>query len=513
MRQMISVIIAFVCTASAMSAQSFEQLKSQSPQGYSDIPQGTVIEGVIVSDYTSLNMGENPQEEWNKVDTRVSYCTAYIQDEDGASGFRLMYNDIYDNRIPRFTKVHISLDGCMMNHETDPERFTIIGVAPSAVTVIQDKVQPARTVSLSQLTDNDLFTYVTIPNVEFATKEGSYTNVNEYLVQKSALNAFTKPADLECVDVAGVYLKDGEGEAIFLPVNTSCYWRRRGNRLPQGVGSVSGILVPGNYPRFADVGRYALRIAGPVDVNIPMETASNYEVITEWNWDRNYNYALNLERQGHRTWIEAKKLPADRILADIGQGFLSTTADATLDVTHEFNTRSAQDGYRPGIGCRHAAAIRLDAPTANWFRKGAAILIETSTKGFSGKALSLDFTWCAGDRKFEECFGYPAHWKVAYSIDGRNFMPVAKTFVLRPQTYEKTSLSYFAAPGFVENILTLPAFLLGQEKLFIRIYPADDTVTEKHFDPSADINTGHFTPDFQGQTVLCIGKVSLKSLK
>ena len=92
-------------------------------------------------------------------------------------------------------------------------------------------------------------------------------------------------------------------------------------------------------------------------------------------------------------------------------------------------------------------------------------------------------------------------------------MPVAKTFVLRPQTYEKTSLSYFAAPGFVENILTLPAFLLGQEKLFIRIYPADDTVTEKHFDPSADINTGHFTPDFQGQTVLCIGKVSLKSLK
>ena len=228
MRQMIGVIIAFVCAASAMSAQSFEQLKAQSPQGYSEIPQGTVIEGVIVSDYTSLNMGENPQEAWNKVDTRVSYCTAYIQNEEGTSGFRLMYNDIYDNRIPRFTKVRISLDGCMMNHETDPERFTIIGVAPSAVTVVQDKVQPSRTVSIAQLTDNDLFTYVTIPNVEFATKEGSYTNVNEYLVQKSALNAFTKPADLECVDVAGVYLKDGEGEAIFLPVNTSCYWRRRG---------------------------------------------------------------------------------------------------------------------------------------------------------------------------------------------------------------------------------------------------------------------------------------------
>ena len=28
-----------------------------------------------------------------------------------------------------------------------------------------------------------------------------------------------------------------------------------------------------------------------------------------------------------------------------------------------------------------------------------------------------------------------------------------------------------------------------------------------------DVNTGSITPDFNGQTVLCIGKVSLKCLK
>lgn len=513
MKRIISIIIISFAVLVAAKAESFEQIKAAAQTGYSELPQGAFIEGIIVSEYKSLNMGENQQVAWNKVDTRYSYCTAYIQNEEGTSGFRLIFNDLYDNRFPRFSKVRINLSGCLINHETEPERYTISGLTAESVQLISGNTPIVKTKNISQLTDSDVYTYVTLQNLEFATKEGSYTNVNEFVVQKSELNAFMKPADLECIDVAGIYAKDHEGEAIFLPVNTSCYWRRRGERLPHGVGSISGIVVPGNYPRFGEVGRYALRIASPADVAIPMETASNYEIITEWNWDRNYDYALKLERQGHVKWIEAKKLPADRILADIGHGFLSTTADATLDVTHEFNTKNPQDGYRPGIGCRHAAAIRLDAPTVNWFRKGACIMIETSTKGFTGQSLSLDFTWCAGDRKPEECFDFPAHWRVAYSIDGRNFMPVAKTFILRSQSYEKTPLSYYAAPGFVENILSLPGFLLGQEKIFIMIYPVDNVVAQKHSDVTMDVNTGSITPDFNGQTVLCIGKVSLKCLK
>ena len=92
-------------------------------------------------------------------------------------------------------------------------------------------------------------------------------------------------------------------------------------------------------------------------------------------------------------------------------------------------------------------------------------------------------------------------------------MPIQKVFTLRPQTYEKSPLSYYAAPGFVENILTLPGFLLGREKLYIWIFPSDDVVAVKNADPSADINTGRYTPEFMGNTVLCIGKVSLKCLK
>ena len=80
--------MAVICLAAVLAAEaeSFEQIKSAAKPGYSDLPQGAFIEGIIVSDYRSLNMGENPQVAWNKVDSRVTYCTAYIQNEEGTSG-------------------------------------------------------------------------------------------------------------------------------------------------------------------------------------------------------------------------------------------------------------------------------------------------------------------------------------------------------------------------------------------------------------------------------------------
>ena len=494
-------------------ADSFEQIRSLAAEKDVQLKNGTFIEGIVVSDYRSLNMGENVQVAWNEVDLSASYCTAYIQNEEGTAGFRLIFNDLYDNRMLKFSKVKIDLSGCTAS--SNGGAYTIEGLSSGAVQVLSENSVPAlRPRHISQLTDADFYTYVTLQDVEFMSKEGSYTNVNEFMVQKTYLNALKKPVGLECVDVAGTYLKDNEGEAIFLPVSTACEWRRRGDRLPQGVGSVSGIVVPGDYPRFGDVGRYALKIANPSDVAMPMETASNYDVVAEWNWDRNYKQALNLEKQGSLRWVAGKKLSADdRVLADLGQGFLYTTTPSTYDVTVEYNTRSAQDGSRPGIGSRVAAALRLDAQSADWFTPGAAIVIETSTKGMAGSGMTLDFSWCAGTGKVEESYGFPAEWKVAYSVDGRNYMPLPEVYVLRPVVYEKSPLSYYAAPGFVENSVYLPGFLLGQEKLFVRIFPAGNLMVEKKSDVRADINSGVFSPEVSMPFVLCIGKVSLKSLK
>jgi hypothetical protein len=494
-------------------AESFEQIRTMAAKADVRMKDGVFVEGILVSDFRSLNMGENRQVAWNEVDLSNAYCTAYIQNEDGTAGFRLMFDDIYANRIPRFSKVRIDLSGCLVSSYENA--YTIEGISSDDVQIVAESCAPAvRVKHISEITDLDIYTYVTLGDVEFMSKEGSYTNVNEFMVQTSYLNAFKKPKGQDCIDVAGVYLKDNEGESIFLPVSTACDWRRRGDRLPQGVGNVSGIVVPGDYQRYGNVGRYALRISGPSDVAISMEPASNYEVIAEWNWDRNYKRALNLEKQGNLRWVDGKKLSGDdRIIAELGNGYLYTTTPSTYDLAVEYNTRSVHDGSRPGIGSRNAAALRLDAQSADWFAPGAAIVVETSTAGLSGSVLSFDFTWCAGTGKVEESYGYPAEWKVAYSVDGRNYMPLPDVYLLRPIVYEKSPLSYYAAPGYVENTVTLPAFLLGQQKLFIRIFPAGNVAVEKKSDVRSDINTGVFSPEASVPFVLCIGKISLKSLK
>ena len=494
-------------------AESFEQIRKMASQADVKLKDGVFIEGIIVSDYRSLNMGENRQVAWNEVDLSRAYCTAYIQNEEGTAGFRLIFNDIYANRTPRFSKVRIDLGGCVVS--SYDAAFTIEGLSSDDVKVVAEPASHVTRVRhISEITDSDIYTYVTLNDVEFMSKEGSYTNVNEFMVQTSYLNAFKKPKGQDCVDVAGVYVKDNEGSAIFLPVSTACEWRRRGDRLPQGVGSVSGIVVPGDYQRYGNVGRYALRIAGPSDVAISMEPASNYEVIAEWNWDRNYKRALNLEKQGNLRWVDGRKLSGDdRIIAELGNGYLYTTTPSTYDLAVEYNTRSVHDGSRPGIGSRNGAALRLDAQSSDWFAPGAAVIVETSTAGMSGSVLTLDFTWCAGTGKVEESYGYPAEWKVAYSVDGRNYMPLPDVFLLRPIVYEKSPLSYYAAPGYVENTVTLPGFLLGQQKLFLRIFPVGNLMVEKKSDVRADINTGVFSPEASMPFVLCIGKISLKSLK
>ena len=352
------MIISLLAGAAMMAnAESFDQIRAMAAESDVQLKDGVCIEGIIVSDYRSLNMGENRQVAWNEVDLSNAYCTAYIQAEDGTAGFRVIFDDIYANRIPRFSKVRIDLSGCLASSYGGA--YTIEGVSSDDVQVIAEPSVPvSRIRHISEITDADMYTYVTLNDVEFMSKEGSYTNVNEFMVQTTYLNAFKKPKGLDCVDVAGVYLKDNEGSAIFLPVSTACEWRRRGDRLPQGVGSVSGIVVPGDYQRFGNVGKFALRIAGPSDVAISMEPASNYDVIAEWNWDRNYKRALNLERQGNIRWADGKKLSADdRILAEIGNGYLYTTTPSTYDFSVEYNTRSVHDGSRPGIGSRNAAAL------------------------------------------------------------------------------------------------------------------------------------------------------------
>ena len=517
-------------TATNLFADSFEDLRGRvGNKGSIVLPQGTEIEGIIVSDYKSHNMETPVQVSAKAVDLGDNFRTAYIQSLDGKYGFRVVFNSVYDNRFPRFSRVKIDLGGAVLTKENDPERYTISNLVGAFVSVLEENAQVAPKVRhIGELTDDDLYTFVTLADVEFMSKEGAYTNVHEKKVARTYINDFKTHVDGP-IDGSGLLLKDNRGDDIFMPVNTKCTWRRDGDRVPQGVGDVDGVLVHTVLRRYGDIGRYAIRPATDKDIRIPMESASSYETIAEWNWDRNYDVALNLENQGLQEWIFGDVCSPDRVLPDVGQGFLSTTAGAMMRLDAEWNSRCVHDGNDGGSGAREYAVLRLNSDTKDWYIfegdkiVGAnAVLVETSTKGYEGSAVSFEFTFSAGNCSADLSWGFPGEWQVAYSVDGRNFIPVQTTFLLRPLWYSPANvkdlggvrdLCYDAAPGSIECRVTLPAFLLGKDKVYFRIYPMSGKLTVLPENPADDINAGTMTSAFSHQFVLRLGKVSVKSLK
>ena len=74
-------------------------------------------------------------------------------------------------------------------------------------------------------------------------------------------------------------------------------------------------------------------------------------------------------------------------------------------------------------------------------------------------------------------------------------------------------LCYDAAVGSVECTVTLPAFLLGKEKVWFRIFPSSTKLTVLPENPADDINSGTMQAGFSHQFALRLGKVSVKALK
>lgn len=526
----IAVVLTIICIAADLSAASFEELRSRvSDRSSVILPEGTELVGIIISDYKSHNMETAPQISYNDLDLGLNFRTAYIQSLDGSLGFRLVFNSVYDNRYPRFSKVKIDLGGAWLTKETDPERYTISNVVGEFVSVLEEKAQVDPKIRhIADLTDQDIYTYVTLADVELMSKEGSYTNVHEKMVMRTYINDFKTHSDGP-IDGSGLLLKDNQGDDIFMPVNTKCVWRRDGDRVPQGVGCVDGVLVHTALRRYGDIGRYAIRPASENDIRISMDTVSFYETIAEWNWDRNYDVALKFERQGLQEWISGQTFEPDRVLPDVGYGYLSTTANAMMRLDNEWNSRCVHDGNDAGSGAREWSVLRLNSDTKDWYvldgeriAGSNAVVVETSTKGYHGNGLSFEFTFSAGNCSADLSWGFPGEWQVAYSIDGRNFIPVQKTFLLRPLWYKAANvkdlgglrnLCYDAAPGSIECRVALPAMLLDKEKVYFRIYPSSDKLTVLPENPQDDINSGIMKKGFSHQFVLRLGKISVKSLK
>ena len=152
----------------------------------------TVVEGIVVSDFHSKNMEANPSVSYDKVDVTVNDCTAYLESPDGRYGFRLRFDTPGDNVLARGTRLSLSLNGTVLTREENPERYTISSlVGENMVGSAAGEAIPAKQRRISELTDDDVYTFVSLENTEFLFKEGSYANVYENYSLSSEVNAWT----------------------------------------------------------------------------------------------------------------------------------------------------------------------------------------------------------------------------------------------------------------------------------------------------------------------------------
>lgn len=206
-----------------------------------------VIEGTVISDCSSRNMELNPLLDYNVLDSLASLRTAYIQTAEEGQGFKLVFDDVQDNALTFGTKVKINLYGTTLIKETNPDRCTISGLKGNNLVEMSIGSVTPKEKKISQLTPDDIYTYVTLTDTEFAFKRGSYLDIAEH-------NSY------KFMDGWASLLIDDEGSSIYAPVNVNCAWRRTGEGLPQGSGNTTGIIVSHKMPRIGDAGLYQIRV-------------------------------------------------------------------------------------------------------------------------------------------------------------------------------------------------------------------------------------------------------------
>ena len=254
------------------------------------------IEGVVVSDCASENMAFNPNLTYNSIDRTANDRTVYIEElgADG-SGLRLWLASGVKNTFRRGTKVRLNLSGTTLQKSENPTCWSILNVSPENILeTAGDTPIPLRERTIATLTDNDMFTYCRLRNVEFEFKQGAYSNVYEaYMPKASSLTAGVRNV-ASVMRTAGRRLPEGPKVAICGQVHAAGPWRRALNSaderragIPQGVGSVGGIIVAGENIRYGGrIGAYSIRPLDESDIDIGWESDSSSSTLAEWVFDR-----------------------------------------------------------------------------------------------------------------------------------------------------------------------------------------------------------------------------------
>jgi hypothetical protein len=174
-----------------------------------------VLNGIVINDHSGMNGAENRLVSAEALDLNYAERILYVQNAEGTHGIKLIFKEKCTDVIARYDRISVDLKGLTLKKESNPDRYTVSGIPLSAIvgTMASDPPLP-RTVKLEDLSDSDVFTLVTVEDVEIPVRKGSFV-----------------PVDIRDIGVMVSYpmvIRSKGGETSHLMVNVDCPWSRNG---------------------------------------------------------------------------------------------------------------------------------------------------------------------------------------------------------------------------------------------------------------------------------------------
>lgn len=298
--------------------KSFAEIRSTYPNG-GEVTEDYILEGIVVSNTEGGNAGENEQISASAIDYTVSQRTVYVQSLDGQYGFSLLTETEEDNIFKQFNKVRVLLKGTEIYLFDNPAKYyQIKGVKKSMVASNVKAAESEIVVKqkhFNELTDDDIFTYVTLKDVEFPVRKGSICPINE---------GYSIAGKSDRIAKFPLLVRDINGDSFYMYTNTVCTYRNDGTRVPQGSGNISGVIVHERFSRFewkngmdlldmetdpelGNIGRYQIRHQTKSDIydQMQMDFKDSFsELLVEYRyWNPDIENGVQRPTYGDNGWF------------------------------------------------------------------------------------------------------------------------------------------------------------------------------------------------------------------
>lgn len=491
------------------------------------IDEYILLTGRIVSDSANGNAGDNPKTALTTADYSVCKKTIYLESLDGKYGFSIETATEADNIFKRYDKATLLLNGLKLTSYADPLRYELSGLTTAMIAGSEAGTAadiPVKEKYISELADEDIYTYVTLKDCEFPIRKGSLTPFNEGYTLTENNGHSTKYPRL---------VRDIEGSSIHTVINTTCTYRREDFRwLPYGSGDISGVVVFEYFPSFmygdgpdeeshGNIGRYQLRTQSYNDIQFDEDESSFSALLTEYRYAQIKQdqataryYFLPTEGDNGRMWHTARSVaitgppstfnfvgmvgwrtgipPFNSQVANsyAGTEYLGyVLADEYAGYNEELVSSSRNSKVTRGTnihdGWRHQTWWNdtTDTPES-W-------LVEFSTLGIMTDVLSMQFT-SYGSRT-DEIGVTPSNWKIQWSETGDtdkagDWTDIAEYYV--PDGVVSSAYREWQLPAMRQYNFNLPLELLDKEKVYIRLCPRDKTSNTNKFG-AGEISAGN----------------------